>query len=433
MNKRLATSLLILMFATGPAATRSEVMSAAAKQEFAFEPQGRVLEKGSDAQLAVRASGELFLMRLRDGDIWVQTSPDGGDSFEGGVRVNDSGSVASHSENTPLMIVRSMHEFYVLWSAEDGSERTSLRMARSMDWGRSFGKSIAVDPTGGASQSFYTMAVAPDGAVYVAWLDGRDRGQGKQGSSGLYIARSTNRGQSFEKSVRVAVNVCPCCRPSIAFADSKTLYIGWRGVFEGEVRDILVGTSTDAGASFAAPIRVSNDNWAINGCPHSGPSLATLGGKLFAAWRTVSGESSHLYIAWSENGAHFSPRVEADTNLFDANHPRLISLDGALGLVFQARQRSENGWDKFDVYFRQIDKFAALSPLQRLGHAVGSATYPAPLFERPDHFFVTWTERTDDGAKVVMARGRRVLAKTAGSAAHGIGRKPVASFKKGES
>jgi hypothetical protein len=84
--------------------------------------------------------------------------------------------------------------------------------------------------------------------------------------------------------------------------------------------------------------------------------------------------------------------------------------------VFQAREGSgQNGWSKFDAYFRQIDQDGAISPPQRLGHAAGSATYPTLLFERPDHLFVAWTEGTEDGQKVVMARGRLTTPRPAGS------------------
>jgi hypothetical protein len=381
-------------------------------RQFTFEPAGRVLMKGSYPQLGVRASGDLFLLRLKDRNIWLQTSSDGGDSFDEGIRVNDGGEVASHAENTPLMVVRSMREFYALWTAQEGEGdshgHTSLRLATSTNWGRSFGKSIPVDPSGTASQSFYALAVGPDGAVYAAWLDGRDRGQGKSGSSAVYVAKSTNRGQSFEKSVRVALNVCPCCRPSIAFTDAKTIHIGWRGVFDDDIRDIFVGTSTDGGATFSTPVRVAEDNWRINGCPHSGPSLATLGAKLFAAWRTVIDDRGRVYVASSgDKGAHFSAKVEADAGLHDANHPNLLALESSVSLVFQAREGAgQNGWSKFDAYFRQIDQDGSLSSPQRLGHAAGSATYPTLLFERPDHLFVAWTEGTEDGQKVVMARGR---------------------------
>lgn len=380
----------------------------AGAEQYAFEAQGRPVTKGSDPQIGTRASGELFLLHLKDKGVWLKTSGDGGDSFEEAVRVNDGGEVASHSENTPMMIVRTMREFYVLWTAEDDKGRNSLRLASSVDWGKSFGKSVTVDPTGPVSQSFFTLAVGPDGVIYAAWLDSRDRGQGKSGSSGLYIARSTNRGQSFEKSIRVALSVCPCCRPSIAFTDAKTLHIGWRGVMDGDVRDIFVATSTDGGLTFPTSARIAEDNWQLNGCPHSGPSLATLGGKLFIAWHTAVGDRSRLFItSSSDNGAHFSSKIEASTNLVDANHPKLVRLENTIGLVFQARQAAaKDSWNKLDVYFRQIDGNGALTPLQRIKHVTGSAIYPTLLYERPDHLFVAWTEGTEDGKKVMMARGR---------------------------
>jgi hypothetical protein len=402
---KILTSIIIILITTSSLST---VAGSEGSFQFTFEPTGRVLVKGSYPQLGVRASGDLFLLRVKDRNLWLQTSSDGGDSFDEGLRVNDGAEVASHAENTPLMVVRSMREFYALWTAEDGHDHTSLRLATSTNWGRSFNKSIPVDPTGAASQSFYTLAVGPDGAVYAAWLDGRDRGQGKSGSSALYVAKSTDRGQSFGKSVRVALNVCPCCRPSIAFTDARTMHIGWRGVIDDDIRDIFVSASSDGGATFSTPARVAEDNWRISGCPHSGPSLATMGGKLFAAWRTVTGDRARVYIASSgDNGAHFSAKVEADASLYDANHPQLLALEGSVGLAFQAREPSDqNGWGKFDIYFRQIDKEGSLTPPQRLGHAAGGATYPTLLFERPDHLFVVWTEGTEDGQKVVMARGR---------------------------
>jgi hypothetical protein len=195
------------------------------------------------------------------------------------------------------------------------------------------------------------------------------------------------------------------------------MHVGWRGVIDDDIRDIFVGTSADGGATFGAPTRVAPDNWRINGCPHSGPSLATMGGKLFAAWRTVTGDRGRLYVASSgDNGSHFSAKVEADASLHDANHPQLLALESSVGLGFQAREASDqNGWGKLDVYFRQIDKDGSLAPPQRLGHAAGSATYPTLLFERPDHLFVAWTEGTEDGQKVVMARGRLTAHKPASS------------------
>ena len=122
-----------------------------------------------------------------------------------------------HAEATPRLNLRGGKP-YVLWQTHVGGDTHSmkLRFARSTDYGESFTKAIDVDPTGlPASQSFFNMNVSPQGVLYAVWLDGREKG-GAHGSAAVYLARSTDGGASFEKSVRVAISTCPCCRPSIA-------------------------------------------------------------------------------------------------------------------------------------------------------------------------------------------------------------------------
>ncbi len=382
--------------------------NARSAERFSFEPAPRVLEKGRDPQLAVRESGDLFLLRVDGGNLWLQTSSDGGDSFGPGVRVNED-DVSAHAESTPQMVVRSMHEFYCLWESRSAQGHTSLRFSRSTNWGKSFGKSIAVDPSSTATQAFYSMAVAPDGTIVVVWLDGRNMGrQGKPDTFGVYVARSADHGQSFQKSQRVALDACPCCRPSVAAARGGEVYVSWRGVFKNDVRDMLVASSRDGGASFTSGSRVADDDWHLNGCPHAGDTMIVLNGRLFVCWHTVRDGQRWLYLAWSDDhGMHFSHRVDAAGGVLDANHARFVNLGGTAGLVFQGRPMSgDAGWGKLNIYFRQVTASGSLLPLQCLGHASGSATYPTVTYESPNHLFVVWTERSDAGPSVAMSRGR---------------------------
>ena len=94
-----------------------------------------------------------------------------------------------------------------------------------MNFGRSFGPAIRVnDDKGKASQSFFSMEVAPDGKIFTAWLDGRDKKSAKPGTSSFYIARSVNQGKSFEKNIKVSGDVCPCCRAALAFGDNGEIF-----------------------------------------------------------------------------------------------------------------------------------------------------------------------------------------------------------------
>ena len=60
----------------------------AADASIVFEPEPRKVVSGRDPQIAVRASRELFLLKVEGKNLWLHASFDGGDSFEEPVRVN---------------------------------------------------------------------------------------------------------------------------------------------------------------------------------------------------------------------------------------------------------------------------------------------------------------------------------------------------------
>lgn len=379
-----------------------------------FESKPRLVSTGREPVIAVRASGALSLLEVEGKDLYLKTSLDAGDSFESKVRVNDvPAEVSAHHESSPRMAIRSRSEFYVVWQTRRGDDGSALRFARSMNWGESFTKAMDVEPDSpSASQGFYNLAVSPKGVVFVAWLNGRDRGQGKPGTSAVYVARSTNKGVSFEKPVRVTLNTCPCCRPSFAFTGDDNVHVSWRGVVDGDIRDIFVATSTDGGATFGKAVRVAEDNWKINGCPHSGAAMSSLGNRLLIAWSTVREGKAQLYAAWSEdNGRTFSPRARLAEGLTDPNHPAMASAGDRAAVVFQARAAGKNaGWGQVGAYYREIDGTGKLGPQIRLGNVKASASYPEIAFEAPGRIFVTWTEAAgeDDAPhRIALIRGRR--------------------------
>jgi hypothetical protein len=381
-----------------------------------FEPTPRLIATGGDPSLAIRDTGDVYLLSLQNGNLSYEISNDGGDTFGHAVRVNDGdGEVVSHPEATPRLYLRGGKP-YALWQTHAGPdvESMKLRFARSTDYGRSFGTAIDVDPSGlPASQSFFNMNVSPKGVIYVVWIDGRDRamaGHGDHGGASLYMARSTNGGASFEKGVRVATGVCPCCRPSLAFTDDNTVHVAYRKVYDNNVRDVAVVTSGDGGQTWGDPVRVAVDQWQINGCPHSGPSLATVGKRLFVSWFTVHDQEqqSYIYLAHSDDqGRSFSEREWLSEGTVDPNHPYLVSGNDRLFAVFQARDRVANGgWGKLRIYLREVDGTGRLSRLIAVGNLAASAAYPTLAFESPEKIFVAWTEENGSGPSVIVARGR---------------------------
>jgi hypothetical protein len=182
--------------------------------------------------------------------------------------------VQSHGENSPTLTTLPT-AIYAFWEQE-GSQGSDLMLARSLSYGNNFDKPVRVTDNGTSFHGFSSVAAAPNGDVYAVWLDGREGGPSSE-TFAVYLTRSKDRGATFEKNRRVALSACPCCRPRIAFGAHGEVYVAWRKVFSGDVRDMVVSTSRDSGHTFSPEVRVADDGWQLRGCPDSGPSLAQNG------------------------------------------------------------------------------------------------------------------------------------------------------------
>ncbi|MSS73013.1 MAG: hypothetical protein EXS64_16195 [Candidatus Latescibacteria bacterium] len=126
--------------------------------------------------------------------VYLSRSEKGG-AFSPPTRVNDvPGDVAFHEEASAQVAVGPEGNVYVAWvnqTAVAGRRfpASDVRLARSTDGGRTFGPAVTVNDdakgyrttaeAGGmpASHNFHNLVVAPDGAVYVSWLDSREGGE----------------------------------------------------------------------------------------------------------------------------------------------------------------------------------------------------------------------------------------------------------------
>ncbi len=64
------------------------------------------------------------------------------------------------------------------------------------------------------------------------------------------------------------------------------MHVLYRGIIDDSIRDMVHMMSTDAGKTFTAPERISNDNWVLNGCPHTGPAMTENADGLHFSWFT---------------------------------------------------------------------------------------------------------------------------------------------------
>jgi hypothetical protein len=214
---------------------------------------------------------------------------------------------------------------------------SELRLSRSLDGGRTFEPSVRVnDDEAVANHSFDSLHLAPDGTLHIAWIDPRDGNK----EPATYIARSHDHGESVAKNQKIDDHTCVCCRTAVTTAPDGALYVAWRKVFPGDVRETVVARSTDGGRTFSEPVIVGHDHWVFTACPHRPASIGTdAQGRLYVVWYTEGKEETPaVYIATSDDrGQTFSAKTQLNTSKGTfPDHPQMaVDGQGRVAVVWE--------------------------------------------------------------------------------------------------
>ena len=385
--------------------------------EFEPVPHALIAPKGIDSSRNARVAADwissptVYVLAILEKSevpaLALLTSENGGDSFKPPVWVSEKGkAVSSRGEDSPAF-TSTPDWLYAAWN-----EGRDLRFARSANWGASFQSPISItDKTTETFSGYPTIGVAPNGDVYVVWIDTRPQpGSGEERSYSLYMARSADHGATFGRNVRVAKDICPCCRPTLAFGPKGEVLVFWRHIYPGPIHDMTVATTTDDGNTFSQPQRVAVDNWKIDGCPDSGPTAVRSGNRVYVAWLTeASPESSGVRLSWSDNaGRTWAPAVKGSQNILDANYPAMsVADDGRVVLAFQGRDPNrQTGWAQTGIFAVSIGLDGKLSPPTSVPGIPTSANRPAVSAGTGGRVYVVWTGTMGEKEAVYMSRAR---------------------------
>jgi hypothetical protein len=302
------------------------------------------------------------------------------------------GAIEAHGEAPPQLAADAQGGISVLYAV--GKEvpgerfpRSALRFIRSVDSGRTWSEPRTVnDGTEFGSHNFHALTGAPDGSLLATWLDAR------KGKSGVWMSRSTDGGRTWEPNRPIYADpTCPCCRTSVAVAGDGTIYVAWRAILAGDVRDVVVTRSSDDGRTWAEPVRTRADDWVYPGCPHAGPSLEVdAKGDVHVAWWTGKEGEAGVYYARSSDGAKsfvaqpiaIGEKARPAHVQLAVSGPRVyLAWDDGLGDIPRVLlRRSSDGGKRFD-------------PEELLSDQDVAASYPV-IALYGDSVAVAWSQTT---------------------------------------
>lgn len=326
--------------------------------------------------------GQLWRVVARDGLVWLERAQGLGDdtrpSFGQPVQVSrEVQKIGTEGDARPKLAVGPQGQLYVTWTQALPTPYTGyVWFASSSDGGASFSAPVLVHhDRAEITHAFDSIAVAPNGRLYLSWVDKRDlvaaQAAGKPyPGAALYYTWSDDGGASFQPERKLADHSCECCRIALATkADGKAVAL-WRHVFDGGIRDHAM-----AELDGAAPVtvhRASFGGWKLGACPHQGPALA-------------QGGDWGWHMAWFDGGA------------------------------------------KPGLYYARMDGAAwVTSPAKRFGDLKQQASRPA-LASHGEQVWLVWKELTADSSLVKLAlsadggrswQDSQQVASTAGASDH---------------
>jgi hypothetical protein len=397
----------------------------------------------ANANVSLAASGQ-FVSAVWSGstkegvtDIYSAVSRDGGLTFGTPTRVNSKpGDARVNGEQPPRVALGQARggvpEITVMWTSRAG-HGTVLLTSRSSDGGKSFSSTRVVSGTDASgNRGWEAIGVDVEGGIHAVWLDHRrmapksdsvsdaahhhatstpgERGPAAGAASdGAAMAQQSDLYfETFGDGAvprAITAGVCYCCKTALAFGASGEVYLAWRHVYPGNLRDIAFAASRDRGRTFTSPVRVSQDNWMLEGCPDDGPAMQVdREGRIHIVWPAVIVERSTpvkaLFHAVSTDGRSFSPRTRIPTE-GHANHPQLVV--GADGTLLLAWDESGDGSRKIVFGRGVVDKTGIATFTRVVSREPG--TYPV-VATTPAGAVLAWTAGDADSSTIRLTQIR---------------------------
>ena len=354
-----APLLFTLTIAASASSSSSEVASEMGAPSITWAPPNPIVDAGISADISVSASDDIFVSWIKGSpalgaEVYVSKSADAGRSFAPGilavpppvragaalaaggndkvyvvwnagavtmtqsldsglsfgneVRIDDGSSYSNGvlAYRRPDVCLGTGDSIYAVWVGVANSEE-SVFFSKSTNGGISFSEDVRLT-TDGYEPKYASVAVAPDGRIYVLWMAPAAGGGSSNCPCNIFLRRSTDGGTTFEEpvilnDVGISVDMSLFIPAQLAVYGNDRVYVAWGDHRNGDRGDIYFARSIDGGASFGQSQRVNDD---IGSEHQSIPSMAVGPlGQILVSWydqRNTSTSPGDIYTALSMDG-----------------------------------------------------------------------------------------------------------------------------------
>ncbi len=360
--------------------------------------------EGSCPYLTKDGTGNIVLSWIKKEDTSTSVYcyavlKDEGKTFGKTTQIPGSNNIHPHGENLPKIVFKPNGEIIAAWASANPNPRNAysdvVYYSQSFDNGATWSKAEKlVKDTAGFDQRYFDMAILPNGNIGIIWLDNRRKTPIAIGSDGsaLYFAE-TDGHSGFENEKLVSEPCCPCCRTDMYVDSKKNIHVLYRAIINDSIRDMVTAISTNNGKTFTTPERISNDNWVINGCPHTGPAMTENKDGIQFTWFTGGNNGGVYYCSSKNEGQSFYSREKVSG--IASRHCQITSVDNDIAIVWNEIFFKDNIFSsRIGMEIRKADGNDPVK--QYITSETGTATFPVIKSIDQKAALVAYTETVKD-------------------------------------
>ena len=158
--------------------------------------------------------------------------------FSEPITISPTKGLQMHAESMAKVGITTKGIIYAVFRVKAKSNRSmfggTMYYTISSDKGKTWSEKVKLteDPNS-TSQSFFDIAMLPDGEIGITWLDSRMPIHKDRNGKTLYFAK-TDMDKGFQNEIPIAGSTCECCRTEIYIDQHKRIHVAYRNIIEKE-------------------------------------------------------------------------------------------------------------------------------------------------------------------------------------------------------
>lgn len=270
-----------------------------------------------------------------------------------------------------------------------GAYAYGVRVSQSTDGGETWSEPLIPHRDSSDTEHGFVTLWREGSNTGAVWLDGRKYNTAGHSPANEMMVMTTTITPDGRLGAELPIDerACDCCQTAVAIT-SQGPVVAYRDRSPDEIRDIYVARRVSG--QWTTPVPVHADGWKIAACPVNGPAIAAKDERVALAWFTSANDSARVKVAFSTDaGATFSAPVKVDDGQPAGRVDVALLGDGSALVSWIER----TGGDTAEVRVRRVatDGKAAPATTIATSSAARASGFPRMIIRGEDAIFA-WTE-----------------------------------------